>query len=123
MMGEAMRRALVALRDRRRERAVARLLWIAWAVIVWNVVFDHIIVVAGREYLAAAVAAASNAGPYARMDDWMRPAVTRGLQTATAAAAALLAVGLVAIQYAARTAGPRLDGGTQYSSSRPRAAD
>ena len=36
---------------------LALVLWIAWAVIVWNVVFDHVIVVAGRDYIAAALAA------------------------------------------------------------------
>ena len=63
---------------------IAPALWIAWAVVVWNVVFDYVIVVAGREYLAAAVPAALAAGPYPRMDDWMGPAITRGLWMATA---------------------------------------
>ena len=81
-------------------RNVARGLWIVWAIVVWNVVFDHVIVVAGREYLAAAVAAAHGAGPYAHMDDWMRPAIARGLWIATAAAGTILLVGLVAIRRA-----------------------
>ena len=38
---------------------LARALWIAWAVIVWNVVFDHVIVVAGRSYIHAAGSAAA----------------------------------------------------------------
>ena len=38
--------------------SLARGLWIVWAIVVWNVVFDHVIVVAGREYLAAAIVAA-----------------------------------------------------------------
>jgi hypothetical protein len=93
-------------------RAAARLargLWIAWAIIVWNVVFDHVIVVAGRDFIyAAGRAASATAGGghpiYLRMDDWMRPAVTRALWTATAAAGAILATGLAAIHAATRPA-------------------
>lgn len=77
-------------------------LWIAWAVIVWNVVFDHVIVMAGRSYLSAAVHAARGAGPYARMDDWMQPAVTRGLWIASLSALALVIVGLAGVRAAAR---------------------
>jgi len=65
-------------------------------------VFDHVIVVAGRAYIAAAVAAA-NGGRYARMDDWMRPAITRGLWIATGSSALILLVGFAAIRYAAVT--------------------
>lgn len=80
------------LRQPRRARRIAVALWIAWAVIVWNVVFDHVIVVAGRQFITAAGRAAAGAGPYARMDDWMRPAVTRAFWTATASAAVILVV-------------------------------
>jgi hypothetical protein len=80
---------------------LARALWIALAVIVWNVVFDHVIVVAGRSYIAAAGrAAAAPAGPFANMDDWMRPAVTRGFWIATAAGGAILLIGFVAVSSA-----------------------
>src|SRR5437763_1881582 len=64
-------------------------LWMIWAVIVWNVVFDHVIVVAGREYVRAAVVAATNGSPYAREDDWMRPALPRAFWSATTAAGAI----------------------------------
>jgi hypothetical protein len=86
---------LAALRQPRRARRLAIALWIAWAVIVWNVVFDHVIVVAGRAFIAAAGLAAQGAGPYAHMDDWMRPAVTRAFWTATAASSSLLVLLLV----------------------------
>jgi len=81
---------LAALRQPRRAARIAAALWVVWAIVVWNVVFDHVIVVAGREFIAAAGLAARRAGPYARMDDWMRPAVTRAFWTATASAAAIL---------------------------------
>ena len=80
---------------------VARALWIAWAVILWNVVFDHVIVVAGREYIRAAATAFSRGLPHVRMDDFMRPAVTRGLWIASASAAIVLAVGLASLVCAA----------------------
>jgi hypothetical protein len=85
---------------------LARALWIAWAVIVWNVVFDHVIVVAGRTYIHAAGLAAGRSGPDGRslvlMDDYMRPAVTRGLWTASAAAGLILFTGWLAIHFGAR---------------------
>ena len=91
-----------------RATRVARALWIAWAVIVWNVVFDHVIVVAGREYLSAAVHAARSGAGYLGMDEWMRPAVTRGLWIASASAAAILVTGLIASAFASRTPEPSL---------------
>jgi hypothetical protein len=94
---------VAAWRQPRRAARIARALWIAWAVVVWNVVFDRVIVVAGRRYIAAAArAAALPAGPFASMDDWMRPAVSRGFWIATAAAAAVLVTGLAAVRRAAR---------------------
>ena len=64
---------------------LARALWIAWAVVVWNVVFDQVIVVAGRDYIQAATRRGEPSGRSPNMDDWMRPAVTRGVWLATAA--------------------------------------
>ncbi len=74
---------------------MARVLWIAWAVVVWNVVFDHVIVMAGRRVVAAAGLAAT-----VNIDELMRPAVGRGLWIATVAASAILVVGLSSIQLA-----------------------
>jgi hypothetical protein len=104
----AARRRVAALRQPRPAARIALALWIAWAVIVWNVVFDHAIVVAGRDYIAAAGrAAAAPAGPFANMDDWMRPAVTRGFWMATAAGAAVLVTGVVALSRSVRATGLR----------------
>jgi len=89
-----------------RARRLAQALWIAWALIVWNVVFDRVIVVAGRAYLAAAKAATEAGGAYVRMDDWMRPATVRAFWIATVAAAIILLVGLTAV----RKASSKLDG-------------
>jgi hypothetical protein len=81
-------------------RRLALVLWIVLAVIVWNVVFDHVIVVAGREYLAAAVSAADGGRPYVRVAPWMQQAKARGFWIASASAAALLIAGLAAIRFA-----------------------
>jgi len=102
----AIWRRLAALRQPARAARLARALWIAWAVIVWNVVFDHMIVSAGRQYIVAAERAASGSASGAphveNMDDWMRPAVRRGLWAATASASAILAIGLSTIHLAVR---------------------
>ena len=103
MLIAAARRRVATLRQPRPAARIARALWIAWAVIVWNVVFDRVIVVAGRNYVAAAGRAATAPdGPFANMDDWMRPAVTRGFWMATAAGAVVLLAGLAAVSQVAR---------------------
>ncbi|MBI3401422.1 MAG: hypothetical protein HY048_08375 [Acidobacteria bacterium] len=107
MWTDAGRRRVAALRQPARAARIARGLWIAWALVVWNLVFDHSIITAGRAYVGAAVHAAASgdsAVPAPRMDDWMRPAVTRGLWTATAAGGAVLATGLWSVRRAARAA-------------------
>lgn len=76
-------------------------LWAVWAFCVWNVVFDRVLVLAGRRYsLAAHDAAQSNT--FLRIDDWMRPAVVRGFWDASAAGALVLAVGVAAVLAACR---------------------
>ena len=100
----SVRRRVAALRQPRASARLARALWIAWAVVVWNVVFDRVIVVAGRQYVfaAASAAAANPAAPPLNMDDWMVPAVNRALAVATGAAVVVLVTGLAAVAVASR---------------------
>jgi hypothetical protein len=63
---------------------VALWLWMVFAVVVWNVVFDRVIVNAGRRYIEIATAAAESNQPYANIEDTMRPARARALLLATA---------------------------------------
>ena len=106
MLLAAARRRVAAWRQPRPAARIARGLWILCAVVVWNVAFDHVIVVAGRSYVATARrAAAAPAGPFANMDDAMRPAVARGVWIATAAGGVVLLVGLGAVSHAARRTG------------------
>ena len=86
--------------SRTRRRRIALILWFVWALLAWNVVFDQVMVFAGRRYLRAAAAAVQAGGPYARIEDWMRPAVTHGLWIATVTAAAILAVGIIGVRLA-----------------------
>jgi hypothetical protein len=91
----------------RQPRPAARLaitLWILWAVVVWNVVFDQVIVRAGRDYIGAAARASRGDSPRPDMDAFMRPAVTRGLWIATASGGLVLFIGLASVRAAARTA-------------------
>ena len=107
MLTAAVRRRAAALRQRPAAVRIARVLWIAWAIGVWNVTFDHVIVVAGRNYIHAASLATAGAVPdqhvhFVAMDDWMRPAVTRGLWVASAAAGGILVTGLALVHVASR---------------------
>jgi hypothetical protein len=86
----------------RRAGLVAVVLWAVLALVVWNVVFDRIVVLAGREFVNAAYVAARSRQPYLRVDAWMRPAIARGVRLATYAAAAVFAVGAAAIALALR---------------------
>ena len=93
---------MAALRQPARAARLAVALWIVWAAVVWNVVFDRVLVLAGRRYVYAASVAARRGAPYVSMDAWMRPALSRGLWLATAAAAAIAIVGLVSTRLAVR---------------------
>jgi hypothetical protein len=87
------------------KRHVAAWLWLLWAVVVWNVVFDRVIVVAGRDYLNIARAAVRNGG-YAKIDETMRPARSRALWLATASAGAILIVGFLSLRRAGLSGPP-----------------
>jgi len=77
-------------------------LWALWAFTVWNVVFDRVLVLAGRQYVYAAAMSARSANVYLKIDDWMRPAAVRGLWLASLAGGGILLVGLVLVRVATR---------------------
>jgi ABC-type Fe3+ transport system permease subunit len=110
MLTASARRRVAVLREPASAARIARILWIAWAVIVWNVVLDHVIVAAGRDYIRAAVHAAGQSRGLTpatlNMDDWMHPAATHGLVIASVAAAAIAVAGLVLVRMAARADTP-----------------
>ena len=90
------------VRQIRRSPRVATTLWLVLAFVVWNVVFDLILVLAGRRYTFAAATAARQGSAYLRIDDWMRPAVAHGARIATITALAIAVVGMIAVAVATR---------------------
>jgi hypothetical protein len=84
------------------KQRVATILWIVLAVVVWNVVFDRVIVNAGRAYVMAAYAAGREGGRYERIEDWMQPERSRAFWWATSSAVVILFVGIAAVRRAAR---------------------
>jgi hypothetical protein len=89
---------------------VAAALWIVLAFTVWNVVFDRILVLAGRRYAYAAVTAARSGHEYVRIDDWMRPAIVHGVRLASVVAIAIALFGLIAVAVASRVDRKRRNG-------------
>ena len=102
MTTATIRERVTRLRQPRRAARLALALWIVWAVAVWNVVLDHVIVVAAREYLYAAAMADIGRGPQVMMDDFMRPAVRRGVSAGSLSALAIVAVGFAGVHLASR---------------------
>jgi len=84
----------------RRRIITATVLWVVLAFLVWNVVFDRIIVLAGRRYAYDATVA-FRAGHYLRIDDAMRPAIAHAVRVASIAAGLVLLAGIGLIRLAA----------------------
>jgi hypothetical protein len=93
---------LATLRRPSRLITVARVLMVVWAIVAWNVTFDRVLVVAGRQYVYRAALAAAADAPRPAIQEWMRPASRRAFRWATLVAVAILAAGLGAIEVAAR---------------------
>lgn len=83
-------------------RRLAAWLWIVFAFVVWNAVFDQIVIDAGRHYVEIATASAESNGPFLNIEDTMRPARSRAFWLATASAGAVLAAGFVGLSLARR---------------------
>jgi hypothetical protein len=81
---------------------LASALWLVLAFVVWNVVFDRVLVLAGRRYAHAAAIAAREGHPYILIDDWMRPAIAHGVRLASVTALGIAVFGLVAVAAASR---------------------
>ena len=77
-------------------------LWLILSVVVWNVVFDRAVVLAGRRYSRDATVSLRRDGVYLRIDDVMRPAVARGAVVASAASLPIALFGVMAVMFAAR---------------------
>jgi hypothetical protein len=95
-------RLRAALRETSLGPRVAIALWAVFAFCVWNVVFDRVLVLAGRRYVyEAAVSAARTPPVYLRIEDSMAPARLRGVKLATTAATGVLVAGIAGVALAA----------------------
>ena len=85
----------------RRAIVVAIVLWLVFAFVVWNVIFDRMIVLAGRRYSHDATVLYRTTGQYLLIDSVMRPAVSHAVKVASAVAGAIVAGSLLLIRVAA----------------------
>ena len=92
-----------------RKVVVAVVLWLLLAAVVWNVIFDRLIVLAGRRYSHDAYVLYRSTGRYLLISDVMRPAIAHAARVASVAAGTIAVVAMIAIRFAARarrSAGP-----------------
>jgi len=83
-----------------KRRRFAVWLWVLFAFVVWNVVFDRLIINATRDYVDAANAAAKTSAPPQKIDAAMRPAKSRAMWLAKGSAGVILLVGVAVISAA-----------------------
>jgi hypothetical protein len=97
MLNRSSRSSLLDRRSR-----IALMLWCVLAFLVWNVVFDRVLVLAGRRFVHEASVVARQGGDYLLIDGHMRSAVVNGFRLANVSAAAILILAFVAIRGARR---------------------
>jgi len=85
----------------RRRRRFATIAWIALVVVLWNVVFDWVVIQSGRDYLTQQALHQQGKGPAVTIPGVMRPGIARGAWLASAAAGGVAAVGVVLFWLAA----------------------
>jgi hypothetical protein len=83
-------------------RRAAVALWLVLGGVLWNVVFDTIVVQGGRDYLAREQRHEQGIGPAVTIHGVMDKAVARGGRTATAIGGGVAAVGLTLVWVAGR---------------------
>ena len=85
----------------RRRVTAAVVLWLVCAFLFWNVIFDRLIVLAGRRYSHDAMVYFRTTGKYLLIDDVMRPAIAHAFLVASLGAGAIAVVALLLIRVAA----------------------
>lgn len=88
--------------DRRRQVRLAYALWLVLGLVVWNVVFDRVLVLAGRRYVYEAYGAWRARQEPVLVEPWMREARARAVRNATLVSAPLALAGLAAVAWASR---------------------
>jgi len=85
-----------------RSRRAAGLAWAALVVVLWNGVFDGVVIQSGRDYLTQQALHQQGRGPMVTIPGVMRPGIVRGFWLATLVAGGVAAVGAAAFWFAAR---------------------
>jgi len=85
-----------------RSRRAAGLAWAALVVVLWNVVFDGVVIQSGREYLTQQARHQQGTGPAVTIPGVMRPGIVHGFWLATLVAGGVAAVGALGFWFAAR---------------------
>ncbi len=99
---------------RRQRTVLAVVLWLVLAGVVWNVVFDRLVVIAGRQYSHDAAVVFRSTGRYLLINEMMPAAVSHAARVASLVAGAIAAVALLLIGVASRR-------GTAPDATRPTA--
>lgn len=86
----------------RRKVWIAVALWFLFAFVVWNVIFDRMIVLAGRRYSHDAVVLYRATGRYLLINDVMQPAIAHAVRVASTVAVTIAVGALLLIAVAAR---------------------
>ncbi len=77
-------------------------LWIAFGIVVWNVVFDHQVVTAAKVYVYRQGLHEQGRGPRVTIEGIMRPAIVRGVGTASGWSVLATGIGLFGVAMARR---------------------
>jgi len=85
-----------------RSRRAAGLAWAALVVVLWNVVFDGVVIQSGRDYLTEQALHQQGRGPAVTIPGVMRPGIARGFWLATLVAGGVAAGGALAFWIAGR---------------------
>ncbi len=85
-----------------RARRVAAGLWIAFGVVLWNVVFDHEVEMGAKDYVYRQHLHTQGRGPRVSIDGIMRPAAVYGLEAATGWSVLATGIGLVGVAVSRR---------------------
>lgn len=86
--------------EHRKAVVTAVVLWLVFAFLVWNVIFDRILVLAGRRYAHDAAVLFRTTGQYLLIDQVMRPAIAHAVRVASISAGIVVVVALALIRIA-----------------------
>jgi hypothetical protein len=86
-------------------RTVALLLWLAFAVVAWNVVFDRQVYLAAVHFTQEQIQRHSRGEPVSSIEEAFTPELDRAARRASAWGGAILATGAALMYWASRRVG------------------